>query len=186
MENYENTSNYEELRKEWANGLTRVMAKMSLGEVCYNCGSGEAIELHHIVPLKVGGTNNISNIAVLCHRCHMAIHFGQDVRQYKNKKIGGRPHKVDDETMNEAFKLYLLGKIGASECKNMLNISEKCKIADMSAFKAYKRERGIKSHRNNIDIIRKKRGYIKPGQTSGYIEYTDGTIENLTYEEYMM
>ena len=186
MEKSEERANYEELRKEWANGLARVMAKTSLGEVCYNCGSSEGIELHHIVPLRCGGTNNISNIAVLCHRCHMAVHHGQNIHQYGNKTNGGRPHKADDETMNKAFQLYLLGKIGASDCKRMLKISENCKIADMSVFKEYKKDRGIKKHRNNIDIIRKKRGYIKPGQTSGYIEYEDGTIENLTYEEYIV
>lgn len=183
----ENREEYNRLREESDNTelLRRMVANMN-GEICANCGGKECIEYHHIVPLALGGTNRLTNYVALCHRCHMAAHYGRKITDYRNKKVSGRPHKVDDETMNEAFKLYLLGKIGASECKNMLNMSKKCKIADMSAFKAYKRERGIKSHRNNIDIIRKRRGYIKPGQTSGYIEYTDGTIESLTYEEYMM
>jgi hypothetical protein len=47
---------------------------------CQNCGrkggnSGETVlHAHHIVPLKDGGSNNISNMKTLCGDCHEAIH----------------------------------------------------------------------------------------------------------------
>lgn len=42
---------------------------------CYNCGSTtDALELHHIVPLSLGGTNNPTNIVPLCEKCHGLIH----------------------------------------------------------------------------------------------------------------
>lgn len=42
---------------------------------CYNCGSTtDTLELHHIVPLGLGGTNNPSNIVPLCGKCHDLVH----------------------------------------------------------------------------------------------------------------
>ena len=171
---------YMKLRDEWASSPVRVMAERNLGKVCYNCGSDEGIELHHIVPLKLGGTNNISNIAVLCHRCHCAAHYGQHIRDYQNKaNLTGRPHKVADEAITDAFEDLIAGKIGRAECKERLKLSQKSKISDMSAYKNFLKDRGIKSVKNNIDIIMNRRGFIKTGETIGYIEYKDGTIEDI-------
>ena len=46
------------------------------GAVCCNCYSyeGNNIIFHHIVPLSLGGTNNIANIVPLCEKCHNLIH----------------------------------------------------------------------------------------------------------------
>lgn len=42
---------------------------------CQNCGVGQVeLHAHHIVPLSVGGTNALSNLACLCRGCHAAIH----------------------------------------------------------------------------------------------------------------
>lgn len=47
---------------------------------CQNCGrrGGEAgnikVNAHHVVPLKKGGTNQLSNLHTLCEGCHDAIH----------------------------------------------------------------------------------------------------------------
>ncbi|WP_084156879.1 HNH endonuclease [Haladaptatus cibarius] len=46
---------------------------------CKNCnykgseGDGK-MHAHHIVPLKDGGSNNMSNLITLCEDCHNAIH----------------------------------------------------------------------------------------------------------------
>jgi len=42
--------------------------------VCICCGAQEHLELHHILPLAMGGNNDISNLMVLCHDHHMEIH----------------------------------------------------------------------------------------------------------------
>ena len=46
------------------------------GTICVNCQKecGENIIFHHIVPLAVGGTNNISNIVPICEDCDSLIH----------------------------------------------------------------------------------------------------------------
>jgi 5-methylcytosine-specific restriction endonuclease McrA len=41
---------------------------------CVKCGCKDNLTLHHIIPLKNGGTNKYSNIMVLCVECHRKIH----------------------------------------------------------------------------------------------------------------
>ena len=65
---------YDKLRQEFQGELFRLNMKSELGNKCVNCGSTENIEYHHIVPLKNGGTNNLSNIVPLCETCHYKAH----------------------------------------------------------------------------------------------------------------
>ncbi|MCJ7698536.1 MAG: HNH endonuclease [Thermoplasmata archaeon] len=46
----------------------------------------ESLEVHHRVPLAVGGTNELSNLIVLCNKCHRAEH--------KGKPRGGKMNSV--------------------------------------------------------------------------------------------
>jgi 5-methylcytosine-specific restriction endonuclease McrA len=41
------------------------------GERCDWCGSNNMVELDHVVPLWNGGTNDPSNLQLLCHNCHV-------------------------------------------------------------------------------------------------------------------
>lgn len=43
-------------------------------KICSTCGSTSDIELHHIIPLAAGGTNDYYNLVYLCHDCHMKLH----------------------------------------------------------------------------------------------------------------
>lgn len=45
------------------------------GHRCQNCGrDDQVLNAHHIVPLSVGGTNALTNLACLCRDCHTLIH----------------------------------------------------------------------------------------------------------------
>lgn len=44
--------------------------------------------LHHVIPLSMGGTNNISNIVVLCDECHSKIHGMNWIKQGELIKKG--------------------------------------------------------------------------------------------------
>ena len=171
---------YEKLREEWDKGRERFSAYREYDH-CFNCGSTESVEIHHIVALKCGGTNNPSNIVALCHRCHCAAHHSRHIRDYCNKKITGRPHKVSKDVLNTALDDYLKCRIGAKECKERMKLSPKCKIRDMSFFKRLLKERGIKDYKNNIDIILNKRGLVRNGDKTGYIIYANGFREELYY-----
>jgi len=37
---------------------------------CRYCGSEDGLELDHIVPIALGGSNRISNLATSCHACN--------------------------------------------------------------------------------------------------------------------
>ena len=65
---------------------------------CSICGSNEEIDVHHKIPIKDGGTNEIENLIAVCRNCHEKLHhfklstvritpsdkYGQDVKR-KNK-----------------------------------------------------------------------------------------------------
>lgn len=166
---------YNELREEWDNGFIRIMASRNLGQVCYNCGSDKAVELHHVVPLKLGGTNNISNIVVLCHKCHMAAHHGRHIRDYCNKKISGRPKTASDEVIAKALDDYFACKIGAKEF--MKRVGAKVKrphITDKKYYRDYLKQRKVKSLENYIDWIAFCKREIKTGDLIGVIHYENG------------
>ena len=125
-----------QLRKEWK----ATKAELSLGNTCYNCGNTEGIELHHIVPLRLGGTNKLSNIAVLCHKCHMASHYGRHMNEYKNKRK--KPEKPNREiSFKEKIEItipdYLSGKISEAECKEILGIDQNINLRRMKFIKKY-------------------------------------------------
>ena len=40
------------------------------GSRCIICGWAEAVDVHHIIPRRHGGTNNLDNLAVLCPNHH--------------------------------------------------------------------------------------------------------------------
>ena len=54
-------------------------------KTCAKCGA-PAIDVHHIVPLKNGGTNEWSNLQPLCRKCHRIITAGtQDTAGVQDK-----------------------------------------------------------------------------------------------------
>lgn len=48
------------------------------GGSCLRCGleNQTRLEVHHILPVSLGGTNEDSNLATLCSHCHEAAHGG--------------------------------------------------------------------------------------------------------------
>ena len=43
---------------------------------CWNCGSDEHLEVHHIIQRKDGGSDRPANLITLCHDCHAHHHDG--------------------------------------------------------------------------------------------------------------
>lgn len=48
------------------------------GEFCSKCGSTSHLHVHHIKPLSKGGSNELTNLTLLCEACHSAEHGGRD------------------------------------------------------------------------------------------------------------
>lgn len=78
---------------EWENIRERVFALK--GRCCAHCGAtvGE-IHVHHIIPVSLGGTNDMDNLIPLCKSCHEKVH-GRKFRDDGNEMPSayGESHK---------------------------------------------------------------------------------------------
>lgn len=172
------------LRQETTCTNFRKMLKEELGEECYNCGSKESIEYHHIVPISVGGTNNIKNIVPLCSKCHIAAHTGRNIKELKTRNSGGRPTKTNDEECYKVFDMYINGNIGNKKCKDILGYSKRTQIKDISQYKKYLKEKGIKEVKNNVDVVAvNNRNGLCDGMEVGYVHYENGIVEKMFYND---
>lgn len=55
--------------------ITIKVNKVAKNIPCVICGWNESTrDIHHIVPVKDGGADDISNLTVLCPNCHRVVH----------------------------------------------------------------------------------------------------------------
>lgn len=53
--------------------ISKIFDRMKLG--CFICGWNEATcDIHHIVPKSKGGSNDLTNLTILCPNCHRIAH----------------------------------------------------------------------------------------------------------------
>lgn len=76
-----------ELRAEFERMKSRLDA--SLGARCGNCSGSRNVEIHHVVPLALGGTNNIGNLVRLCAPCHDKAHGRTRKGNFKEAQAAG-------------------------------------------------------------------------------------------------
>jgi hypothetical protein len=57
-----------------------------LGDYCWGCGcKTNQLQLHHRVPLSLGGPDELENYSLVCPECHGRIHRGEMVLKKKVK-----------------------------------------------------------------------------------------------------
>ena len=107
------------------------------GCMCVNCSKncGNDIIFHHIVPLSVGGSNNISNIVPICEQCDGLIHSinrtnwkalqraGIERAKAEGKYKGRKAMELDKEQFSLMVKDYRDGKRTATSIFTELGIS---------------------------------------------------------------
>ena len=60
----------------------KILKRLNVG--CSICGWNEAsCDVHHIIPRKQGGTNDNSNLTILCPNCHRKAHENL-ITEFKN------------------------------------------------------------------------------------------------------
>lgn len=175
---------YEELRKEFEKPGFRKTMKAFIPPVCCNCGSKDNVEYHHIVPLFTGGTNNLTNIVCLCHKCHRAAHYGRHVDHYAKAVNPGRKSRSRIDKDSEIFDMFIRGEIGNIKCCDLLGYKRNYPIKTIPEFKRYIKSKGIKRVRNLVDVasVNRKNG-ISDGDVVGVIEYIDGSKEDMIYSD---
>lgn len=76
----------EEEKKGWFKIREKVFEKY--GRCCSMCGSNQNIEVHHKIPIREGGTNELENLIPLCRDCHQEIHhfvFSKEPKDISSK-----------------------------------------------------------------------------------------------------
>ena len=63
----------------------RRLIRAALPQVCVRCGATEALTLDHIIPRVYGGTNERSNLQILCLPCNN-LKSRSEVRHWNPKK----------------------------------------------------------------------------------------------------
>ena len=148
--------------------INRDMRKQS--HVCANCGSMENIELHHVVPLFKGGTNEPGNIKPLCHSCHCLAH-AKKIYQ-KSEKIG-RPKKMPPKGYEAVLDKYISGKIGTKEAFKLLGLSAKSlTLTQYWWYRDYLNSKGIDncSYVNRVDLCASQEKRIQTSEINREIK----------------
>ena len=124
--------------------------KKHCGDTCGNCGSKENIEYNHVVPLKMGGTNNLTNIKPVCQECHCKAHNKIFRRTWNN----GRPKAIEYEEAESILDRYFNLEIGMKEAKKIMGIADGNKTTWYRLTKEYKEKHDVpKDFYNNIDLL---------------------------------
>ncbi len=55
----------------------KLSAAMCANGICHRCGSKANLVVHHIIPVKEGGTRDRRNLVVLCQSCHGIVEHQQ-------------------------------------------------------------------------------------------------------------
>lgn len=190
-EEYENLlipeDEYEKRRTEFNRQSFRKILFERYGDKCVNCGA-TPIEYHHIVPLRIGGTNSVENIVPLCTRCHDLVHYTKMVRRsaYIRNLCTGRPKRKLPDNFEQIMDDYIFGRIGRKEAQQMIYGDVTTKLNDRGLLARCLAERKIIHFYNYIDINRckgrkpqgdKSRVEILFSNGDHYIMKEDGTEE---------
>lgn len=144
---------------------------------CVNCGTTEELELHHVVPLEIGGNDIAENIVPLCYYCHKAVTDHELLLRTAGRKhtAGGRKRTIPDN-YKEILDRYVRCEYGVKDCKKLLGLSQHNHFQDNPWWKEYLKEKGIACCKNVIDLKMSKNG-VKKGDAVGKIMYVNKTEE---------
>lgn len=80
---------------------TREIALERDNWTCQDCQEADCrLEVHHIQPLCMGGTNKLWNLVTLCSKCHKAVH--KSWRMWYEDKPTGPAGPARDQTSDRA------------------------------------------------------------------------------------
>lgn len=133
------------------------------GYCCSICGNSGDVDIHHKIPIKDGGTNEIENLIAVCRNCHEKLHHFK-LKEEKDYPSDDYGQKVKKE--NKSKKGYII--LQAISKKGKLKIK----------YEAHKYETGeIETTIRTIRPISIKYGY----------EITDNNyINSSKYDKYQL
>jgi hypothetical protein len=136
---------YEQTTSKWRNAVFK-----HKGKRCAVCGSTENLEIHHVLPLIKGGTNDFNNLLVVCQEHHKQLHG----KIHRRTSDNGRPRIATYEESIPVLKMYFNNEIGNKECCTRLGYAATNHSCSLFEYRRrYKEEFKVpKSFYNNVDL----------------------------------
>ena len=174
---------YEKLKQEFNKPKFKARLRAELGTKCRFCGA-EGVDYHHIMPLSLGGTNDLNNLIPVCPTHHKMAHGATHI--HENVKSGGRPSVLTPENA-KAYEMYINGEIGNRKLRELVapksNPSGNYVPTNRKDFKRWMKSKGITKVRNTLDIAMVNAYCIVEGCQVGEVTYEDGRIEPITFHD---
>lgn len=106
---------------------------------CELCGDKRNLEVHHIIPVCCGGSDNIDNLIVVCGTCHAKLTPKRELT-----KIGINRARVSDVLYRMSHRFYeLAGQLMFSEDGKELTGCDWPDVFDALIDEMLKRERRL-------------------------------------------
>jgi hypothetical protein len=110
---------------------------VATGRRCCICGGLHKVQLHHIVPVEDGGTDDIDNAISLCPNCHDEVHTryvpGRTTRTYTEDELKGHRQRTIEIVKKE--QTWAPGNRLWEEDKNLILFYAQC--LDRPAFRTH-------------------------------------------------
>lgn len=108
---------------------------------CVNCDSTDDLEVHHIVPISKSGTNETSNLVIVCSDCHYHIHgktpSGKaETREAFKREIRWTPSYQDINTFINSITHPAEKAIAMTIIKTGIGVGELCNLSDPDVYLA--------------------------------------------------
>ena len=170
------------IRKQWSPARKKAFFAKHLN-MCDGCHTGGKLEIHHIVPLALGGLDDETNCSAVCHQCHDNLH-----KYLNNKTLGitssGRKPKYPDEWELIALD-YIFGYISRKECSDLLGIHDASDIKRRQCFRNVMKGAGVEDFSNKIDFVSgwgESKRQLSPGERCGWVRFANGEKRWIFYK----
>lgn len=108
------------------------------GYECQNCGRDTSdLEVHHIVPLEKGGSNNIRNLATLCQDCHSSIHSSSKTAPTPQSNSSSRARSTRINSSASRTRSTQTNNSSSADHASSQNQGETCPECEHSSHSCY-------------------------------------------------
>ncbi len=83
-----------------------------LGQVCRRCGTSADLDIHHVIPRRIGGLDHTDNLIPLCKSCHKIVECFTCDLIIK----GTQPHVLKEEVLQSLAVAQAEAHISAAGC----------------------------------------------------------------------
>ncbi len=93
-------------KKKRRNAATYYANKNVVKKKCEHCGSTQNLQVHHILPVADGGTDDPENLRVLCETCHKETHkYGQPLNRRLRRAMEKRKRMDEKKKRHHTYRI---------------------------------------------------------------------------------